>query len=183
MIRYARTRACLASVAMLGAFTASTAVPAQTAPNPYVYRIPPGAFNPVTARRNLTLAVPARPSVTPATPVRRSLSPTGSAAASNPNAPAVTMGPSRGPVGTRIQVQVNRNLGATPVILSFKAVVSRGVPARVHTRLFGGGNSYSTSAPIQLCIQGGGTWEAELVLSNGRNLGVIGSFTPTNCPR
>ena len=69
------------------------------------------------------------------------------------------------------------------MLLSFKAVVSRGIPARVHTRLMGGGLNYATVAPIQLCIQGGGTWEAELVLSNGRNLGVIGSYTPTNCPR
>lgn len=162
MIRYARTRAALAAVAMASALTASTAVPAQTAPNPNVYRIPQGAFNSYNFRRNLTLAIPA---------------------ATNPNGPAVTMGPSRGPIGTPIQIRVNRNLGATPMILSFKAVVSRGVPARIHTRLSGGGNSYRTSAPIQLCIQGGGTWEAELVLSNGRNLGVIGSFTPTNCPR
>lgn len=173
MTRYAKTRACLAAVATLGALAASTAVPAQTAPYPYVYRIPPGAFNPSTASRNVTLAPSLRRSLVPAVP----------AAASNPNGPAVTMGPGRGPIGTRIGVQLNRNLGATPVILSFKAVVSRGVPARVHTRLLGGGNSYSTPAPIQLCIQGGGTWEAELVLSNGRNLGVIGSFTPTNCPR
>ncbi|MDG2002813.1 MAG: hypothetical protein P8J20_05720 [Novosphingobium sp.] len=67
--------------------------------------------------------------------------------------------------------------------MSFKAVVSRGVPARVHARLSGGGSNFSIPAPIQLCIQGGGTWQAELVLSNGRNLGVVGSFTPTNCPR
>jgi hypothetical protein len=164
MTRYAITRVCLAAAAGLGALAASTAVPAQTAPYPSTIRIPPGAFNPITARRNVILALPAT-------------------TAGNPGGPAVTMGPGRGPIGTRIGVQLNRNLGAAPAILSFKAVVSRGVPARVHTRLLGGGSSYSTSAPIQLCIQGGGTWEAELVLSNGRNLGVIGSFTPTNCPR
>ena len=95
----------------------------------------------------------------------------------------VVMTPTRGPIGTPIRLQVNRNFGATPALLSFKAYVSRGVPARVHTRLSGGGNSYTVPAPIQLCIQGGGTWQAELVLSNGRNLGVVGSFTPTNCPR
>jgi hypothetical protein len=164
MIRHAATTACLGAAATLGALAASTPVPAQSSPYPSVIRIPPGAFNPLTARRNLTLALPA----------------TG---ANNPNGPMVTMGPDRGPIGTRIGLQLNRSVGATPAILSFKAVVSRGVPARVHTRLFGGGSSYSTSAPLQLCIQGGGTWEAELVLSNGRNLGVIGSFTPTNCPR
>jgi len=96
--------------------------------------------------------------------------------------PPVVMTPGRGNIGTPIQVQINRNFGATPALLSFKAVVSRGVPARVHTRLSGGGSLYTTPVPIQLCIQGGGTWQAELVLSNGRNLGVVGSFTPANCP-
>lgn len=121
--------------------------------------------NPITNyRRNITVA------------------PSAYANASTSSRP-VTMGPSRGPIGSQIRVQVNRNLGANPAILSFKAVVTNGVPARVHTRLSGGGGGYSTPAPIQLCIQGGGTWQAELVLANGRNLGVIGSFTPTNCPR
>ena len=163
MIRYASTRAGLAAVAMIGALGASTAVPAQPAPNPYVYQLPQGALNPFTLRRNLTVAIPAR--------------------TVSHNGPPVSMGPSRGPIGTRIALQVSSNLGATPAILSFKAVVSRGVPARVHTRLSGFGSSYGTPAPIQLCIQGGGTWEAELVLSNGRNIGTVGSFTPTNCPR
>lgn len=163
MIRYATTRACLTAAALLGAVAASTAVPAQPAPNPNVYAIPPGAFNPYNFRRTLVPTIPA--------------------AANNPYGPAATMGPSRGPIGTPIRVQINRNLGAAPAILSFKAVVSRGVPARLHTRLSGYGSSYGTPAPIQLCMQGGGTWEAELVLANGRNVGVIGSFTPTNCPR
>ena len=73
-----------------------------------------------------------------------------------------------GPIGTPIQLRVNQNLGASPALLSFKAVVSRGVPARLHVRLSGAGSSYSARAPIQMCIQGGGTWEAELVLTNGR---------------
>jgi len=97
--------------------------------------------------------------------------------------PAVAMGPASGPVGSAIRLQVNRNLGAVPALLSFKAVISRGVPARVHVRLSGRGTAYAIRAPIQLCMQGGGTWQAELVLSNGRNIGVIGQFTPTNCPR
>jgi hypothetical protein len=160
---YVKTRLCLAAAAMIGAVASSTAVPAQTSPYPRSYQIPQGAFNPLSFRRNLTVAIPARPN--------------------NPYGPVATMGPGSGTVGTPIRVQLQRNVAAAPAILSFKAVVSRGVPARVHTRLFGGGSNYNTSAPIQLCIQGGGTWEAELVLANGQNLGVIGSFTPTNCPR
>lgn len=127
--------------------------------NPNVIPLNKGFFNPFTARNNLTL-VPAATSSQP-----------------------TSMGPSMGPIGTPIQLRVNQNLGASPALLSFKAVVSRGVPARLHVRLSGAGSNYSTRAPIQMCIQGGGTWEAELVLTNGRNLGVVGSFTPTNCPR
>jgi hypothetical protein len=138
----------------------TTGVLAQSAPQrPGVIPYPQGAFNPSLARRSLTLS----PTLTSSQPV--------------------TMGPSSGPIGSAIRVQVNQNFGAAPVLLSFKAVVSNGVPARLHSRLSGSGSSYSTPAPIQMCIQGGGTWEAELVLANGRNLGVIGSFTPTNCPR
>jgi hypothetical protein len=163
MIPSVAIKASLAATALLGAVAATTAASAQYARNPNVYAIPPGAFNPFTLRR--TLAPPV------------------STVTNNPYGTAATMGPGQGPIGTPIRVQLQRNLGAAPMILSFKAVVSRGVPARVHTRLFGFGSSYGTSAPIQLCMQGGGAWEAELVLSNGQNLGVIGSFKPTNCPR
>jgi hypothetical protein len=93
------------------------------------------------------------------------------------------MGPCQGPVGQVIRVRLKGNLGAPAAILSFKAVVSRGAPARLQVRLQGSGLNYQTTAPPQLCIQGGGSWEAELVLANGRNLGVIGGYTPTNCPR
>lgn len=96
--------------------------------------------------------------------------------------PAV-MGPCGGAVGSTIKIRLRRDLGAPAAMMSFKAVVSRGVPARVHTRVQGRGLNYVTVAPRQLCMQGGGTWETELVLADGRNLGVIGSYTPTNCPR
>ena len=151
-----------AAVLMSGMVPVTWAV-AQTAYPPRAYPLPPGSFNPTTARRTVTLAP--------------QFGMCGSAAGG-----AVMMGPCQGPVGTPIRIQLSQNLGAVPALLSFKAVVSRGVPARVHSRLLGGGASFNTPAPAQLCIQGGGTWEAELVLSNGRNLGVVGSFTPTNCP-
>lgn len=93
------------------------------------------------------------------------------------------MGPCRGPVGRTIRVRMRRNLGSPPALLSFKAVVSQGVPARLHVRLQRRGSDYLLAAPPQLCMQGGGTWETELILANGQNLGVIGNFTPTNCPR
>ena len=126
--------------------------------------LPPGSFNPSTARRNVSLA----PGLTMC----------GSGAGG-----AVLMGPCAGPIGTRIAVQLNQSLSAAPAILSFKAVVSRGIPARVHVRLQGGGFAYATQAPQQLCIQGGGTWVAELVLANGQNVGEVGGFTPTDCTR
>ena len=99
-----------------------------------------------------------------------------------PYLPAV-MGPCQGPVGGVIRVRLRRDLGSPAVLLSFKSVVSRGVPARLQVRLQGRGLDHQTTAPPQLCIQGGGSWETELVLANGRNLGVIGGYTPTNCPR
>ena len=153
---------CLAAALALGACIVPAAAPmAQSGGStPHTIPYPSGSVTPWQLRRPFLPVMPA----------------------ANTGAP-VTMSPFRGPIGTNIMVQVNRNLGAMPAILSFKAVVSRGVPARVHSRLLGSGASYRTPAPIQLCIQGGGTWEAELVLSNGRNLGTIGSFTPTNCPR
>ena len=92
------------------------------------------------------------------------------------------MSPCRGSTGSQIQVRLQRSLGATPAILSFRAVVSRYVGSRLQSRLIGSGLNYSTVAPPQLCIAGGGTWVAELVLANGQNLGVLGSYTPTNCP-
>lgn len=98
------------------------------------------------------------------------------------NLPAM-MGPCQGPVGGTIRVRLKQNVPAQPAILSFKAVVSRGVPARLQVRLGRLGNDYGVSAPPQLCMQGGGSWETELVLANGQNLGVIGGYTPTNCPR
>lgn len=96
--------------------------------------------------------------------------------------PAV-MGPCQGPVGGTIRVRLRRDLGSPAAVLSFKAVVSRGVPARVSVRLQGRGPGYAIAAPPQLCTQGGGSWEMELILANGRNMGVIGGYTPTNCPR
>lgn len=98
------------------------------------------------------------------------------------SASGAMMSPCQGPVGSNIQVNLQRSLGATPILLSFKATVSRAVGSRLQVRLSGSGLSYSTVAPPQLCIAGGGTWEAELVLSNGQNAGLIGSYTPTNCP-
>jgi len=162
MIKQTKLRCLVAAAAMTaalaGAALPSTAVIAQVNPNVIPYQ--PGGLNPFMLRPRFIAPV-----------------------AANNYGPAVSMGPAIGPIGTPIRVQTRQNLGAVPYILSFKAVVSRGVPARIHTRLMGGGASFSTPAPIQLCMQGGGTWEAELVLSNGRNLGVIGSFTPTNCRR
>jgi hypothetical protein len=99
-----------------------------------------------------------------------------------PNLPAV-MGPCQGPVGGTIRVRLRQNLAAQPVLLSFKAVVSRAMPGRLQVRLQRLGNDYGLAAPPQLCMQGGGSWETELVLANGQNLGVIGGYTPTNCPR
>jgi hypothetical protein len=93
------------------------------------------------------------------------------------------MGPCQGPVGGTIRVRMRQDLGSPPALLSFKAVVSRGVPARLHVRLQRRGSEYVLAAPPQLCMQGGGSWETELVLANGQNLGVIGGYTPTNCPR
>ena len=93
------------------------------------------------------------------------------------------MGPCRGRIGGTIRVRTRRDLGSPPALLSFKAVVSHGVPARLHVRLQRRGSDHLLAAPPQLCMQGGGTWETELILANGQNLGVIGSFTPTNCPR
>lgn len=93
------------------------------------------------------------------------------------------MGPCQGPIGGTIRVRMRRDLGSPPALLSFKAVVSRGVPARLHVRLQRRGTDYVLAAPPQLCMQGGGSWETELILANGRNLGVIGGYTPTNCPR
>lgn len=93
------------------------------------------------------------------------------------------MGPCQGPVGGTIRVRMRRDLGSPPALLSFRAVVSRGVPARLHVRLQRRGSDYVLAAPPQLCMQGGGSWETELILADGRNLGVIGGYTPTNCPR
>lgn len=93
------------------------------------------------------------------------------------------MGPCQGPIGGTIRVRMRQDLGSPPALLSFKAVVSRGVPARLHVRLQRRGTDYVLAAPPQLCMQGGGSWETELILANGQNLGVIGGYTPTNCPR
>lgn len=93
------------------------------------------------------------------------------------------MSPCQGPIGGTIRVRMRQNLGSPPAMLSFKAVVSRGVPARLHVRLQRQGTDYVLAAPTQLCIQGGGSWETELILANGQNLGVIGGYTPTNCRR
>ena len=93
------------------------------------------------------------------------------------------MGPCQGPIGGTIRVRLRQNLNSVPAMLSFKAVVSRGVPARVHVRLQRQGSDYVLAAPPQLCTQGGGSWETELILANGQNLGVIGGYTPTNCAR
>ena len=101
----------------------------------------------------------------------------------NTNVRPVVMTPNRGPIGTQIRVQLNRNLGATPNLIRFRAVVTNGVPAQLLVRVGGGGNLYTTSAPIQMCIQGGGRWDADLLLTNGQRIDNIGSFTPTNCPR
>jgi hypothetical protein len=79
-------------------------------------------------------------------------------------------------------VQLAPGLGATPTLLRFRAVVSNGVPAQLLSQLIGSGLSYSTPAPIQLCIRGGGRWDIDLLLANGTRLDSIGSFTPTNCP-
>ncbi len=154
--------AALAVLLGSGLATGQDMARAQTAPN--TIRLPNGALNPFTIRQNLQV-----------NPVM--------ASCGNSPAYGVSMGPCQGPVGTQIRVRLARNLGATPIYLSFKAVVSRGIPARVTTRLGGSGGAYATSAPIQLCMQGGGSWEAELILSNGQNIGTIGGFTPTNCPR
>ena len=91
-------------------------------------------------------------------------------------------GPGSGPIGTPIMVQLPPGLGATPTLLRFRAVVTNGVPAQLLSQLIGSGASYSTPAPIQLCTQGGGRWDIDLLLSNGTRLDSIGSFTPTNCP-
>lgn len=159
---------------------------------PTVYRYPQShKFRKITsprARRNIRVAPSAVPAWRSARQpvrqpvVRTSRQPTRQPVAQTPLRP-VDMGPSSGAIGSPIRLRINQNLGAAPALLSFKAVVTRGVPARVHVRLSGRGSNYAIQAPIQLCIQGGGTWQAELVLSNGRNIGVIGSFTPTNCPR
>ncbi len=147
---------------------ASTVVPtasvmAQNAgPGPYRIVVPNNPF--INWRRNITVA----PSVF------------ANAAA---NSQPVVMTPNRGPIGTRIQVRLNRNFGAQANLIRFRAVVSRGVPAQLLVRLSGSGNLYTTSAPIQLCIQGGGRWDADLLLTNGRRIDDIGTFTPTNCPR
>jgi hypothetical protein len=153
-------KAMIAAAVLACGLIPITALTAQS----YSYRLPPGSFNPSTIRRQPVIIAP------------------GAFNRTGFSGPA-TMGPTSGPIGSSIGVQLAQNLTARPALLSFKAVVSRGIPARVHTVLSGGGLNYATVAPIQLCIQGGGTWEAELVLSNGQNLGVIGSYTPTNCPR
>jgi hypothetical protein len=91
-------------------------------------------------------------------------------------------GPSSGPIGTPIMVQLAPGLGTTATLLRFRAVVTNGVPAQLLSQLIGSGLSYSTPAPIQLCIRGGGRWDIDLLLANGTRLDSIGSFTPTNCP-
>ena len=101
----------------------------------------------------------------------------------NRNARPVVMTPNSGPIGTQIRVQLNQNFGAAANIIRFRAVVTNGVPAQLLVRLSGSGNVYTTSAPIQMCIQGGGRWDADLLLTNGRRIDNIGSFTPTNCRR
>ncbi len=118
----------------------------------------------------------------PPTPVPRPAAPAFTPCIDYPYLQAV-MGPCEGPIGGTIRVRLRQNLPAQPVLLSFKAVVSRGVPARLQVRLQRLGNDYGVAAPPQLCMQGGGSWEIELVLANGQNLGVIGGYTPTNCPR
>lgn len=168
-----KSYACFIALSSSFVLAPAPAVLAQNAGYPNTIRLPQGAFNPSQARRNITIAPSALPNRPAAAAAPSAFTP------GNP----IDFGPSRGPIGSAIRLRVNQNLGATPALISFKAVVSRGIPARVHTRLLGSGGSFQTPAPAQLCIQGGDTWEAELVLSNGRNLGVIGTFTPTNCPR
>ena len=164
MIKSVLIHAGAALAVLLGTSLATGQDMAQAQSTTNTIRLPNGALNPFTLRQNLRV---------------------NSVMASCGNSPAygVSMGPCQGPIGTQIRVRLARSLGATPVYLSFKAVVSRGIPARVTTRLGGSGGTYATSAPIQLCMQGGGSWEAELILSNGQNIGTIGGFTPTNCPR
>lgn len=156
-------------------------------------------FVPVVALLALPLSAAAQPADRYAYPpgYQRPRPPTAAPVprpAPRPQAPAFTpcidyaylpavMGPCQGPIGGTIRIRLKQNVPAQPAVLSFKAVVSRGVPARLQVRIGRLGNDYGVSAPPQLCIQGGGQWETELVLANGQNLGVIGGYTPTNCPR
>ncbi|MBV1916526.1 MAG: hypothetical protein KUG65_00445 [Sphingomonadaceae bacterium] len=133
-------------------------------------------------RRNIRVSPTIRPRIGRAwTSTSVTPRPTPSASV-NTNARPAVMTPNSGPIGTQIRVQLNRNFGAAANLIRFRAVVSRGVPAQLLVRLSGSGNVYTTSAPIQLCIQGGGRWNADLLLTNGQRIDNIGTFTPTNCP-
>jgi len=159
---------------------------------PIRYRIPSN-YSWLNNWRNLRVATPVKPRIGrawPYTPVRPATNTGGGATptssprpAANANVRPVVMTPSRGPIGTTMQIRLNRNLGASANLIRLRAVVSRGVPAQLLVRLSGSGNFYSTSAPIQMCIQGGGRWNADLLLTNGQRIDNIGTFTPTNCPR
>ena len=91
------------------------------------------------------------------------------------------MSPCVGPTGSQIRLQLTRPLTATPGRLIFSAVPTPGVPSGVVSGLIGSGSNYSASVPAALCQSGGGTWYVYLRLSNQQDMGLIGSYTPTNC--
>jgi len=97
------------------------------------------------------------------------------------NAQPVVMTPNRGPTGTPIQIRLNRNFGSFPTHVRFRANISRGVPAQILVRLGGASNTYTVSSPIQLCVQGGGRFNVDLIFANRPNISDIGTFTSTNC--
>lgn len=90
-------------------------------------------------------------------------------------------GPCSGGPGTPIILRIEQTLPSQPAALVFRQVVVNGVPARITTRLTGGGRTsgsfYSIPAPRQLCVGNGGKWMMTLITADGRSQGDSGSFT------
>ena len=99
------------------------------------------------------------------------------------------MGPCSGPRGTPITIQVLRRLQAPILRVVFKPYqvpLPGAVGAQVIATPSGNGTAvgslYRLAAPPQLCISGGGSWDAFPIDARGQNLGDIGRFTVTGCP-
>jgi hypothetical protein len=100
-----------------------------------------------------------------------------------------SMGPCFGPVGTNIVIQVSRQLKQPLAKIVFKPYSVTGIPgatgAEVIVSLSGAGtmpqSQYTISAPAQLCLGGGGSWDAWPIDASGQAQGDIGRFSITGC--